>query len=103
MGALIPQHRVEGLPVAALRGRHQLEEEVVPVATGARAWFREPAIQFGATRRGQVVDHPIRLDLLVLALRGDEAVPAEPVEDLVQVPDVKPAPLLTDGLLKAGL
>lgn len=37
------------------------------------------------------------------ALRLDELVPAEPVKDLIQVPDVQPAPLVSDGLLEAPL
>ena len=33
----------------------------------------------------------------------DQAVAGEPVEYLVQVADVQPAPLVADGLLEAGL
>jgi hypothetical protein len=53
--------------------------------------------------RGDPVDQPVRLDLLRLALRLDQAVTAEAVEDLVEVADVQPAPLVADGLLEAGL
>jgi putative ABC transport system ATP-binding protein len=47
--------------------------------------------------------HPVGLDRLRLPLGFDEPVPGQPVEDLVQVADVQPAPLIADGLLKAGL
>jgi len=63
----------------------------------------EPAVELGAARRGQAVDHPVRLDLLRLALRLDQAVTGQPVEHLVQVADVQPAPLVADGLLEAAL
>ena len=44
----------------------------------------------------------VGLDLLRLALGLDQAIPGEPVEDLVQVADVQPAPLVADSLLEAG-
>jgi hypothetical protein len=50
-----------------------------------------------------MVDDPVGLDGLRLPLRIDEAIPAQPVQDLVQVPDVQAAPLITDGLLEAAL
>jgi hypothetical protein len=46
------------------------------------------------------VDDAVGLDLLRLSLGVDQAVPGEPVEDLVQVADVQPAPLVADGLLE---
>ena len=49
------------------------------------------------------MDDAIGLDLLRLALGVDQAVPGEPVEYLVHVADVQPAPLVADGLLEAGL
>jgi hypothetical protein len=48
------------------------------------------------------VDDAVGLDLLRLSLGVDQAVPGEPVEDLVEVADVQPAPLVADGLLEAG-
>ena len=44
----------------------------------------------------------VGLDLLRLPLGVDQAVPGEPVEHLVQVADVQPAPLVADGLLEAA-
>jgi hypothetical protein len=49
------------------------------------------------------VDDPVRLDLLRLTLRLDQAVAGQTVEHLVQVADVQPAPLVADGLLEAAL
>jgi hypothetical protein len=49
------------------------------------------------------MDDPVWLQRLRLALRLDELVPAEPVKDLIQAPDVQPAPQVSDGLLEAPL
>jgi len=49
------------------------------------------------------VDDAVGFDLLGLALGVDHAVAGQPVEDLVEVADVQPAPLVADGLLEAGL
>jgi hypothetical protein len=45
------------------------------------------------------VDDAVGLDRLRLAFGLDQAVAGEPVEYLVQVADVQPAPLVADGLL----
>jgi ABC-type lipoprotein export system ATPase subunit len=44
------------------------------------------------------MDNPIWLHWLRLALGLDELVPAQPVKDLIEMPDVQPAPLISDGL-----
>ena len=88
--------------VAAADGGHDLEDEVVAVAAGGDGRLGEPAAELGPAGRGEAVDDPVGLDLLRLALGVDQAVAGEPVEDLVQVADVQPAPLVTDGLLEAG-
>jgi hypothetical protein len=50
-----------------------------------------------------VVNNPVWLRWLRLPLRFDQPVPAEPVKDLIQMPDVQPAPLISHGLLEADL
>jgi hypothetical protein len=49
------------------------------------------------------MDNPVWLYWLRLALGLDEFVPAQPVKDLIEMPDVQPAPLISDGLLEAAL
>lgn len=101
--ALPPQDAVEYHRVTGLHGRHQLEEELVPVAPGSRGGLGQPVLQFGSPGRGEPVHNAVRLDWLRLALGIDQAVPGEPLQDLVQVPDVEPAPLLPHRRLEAGL
>jgi hypothetical protein len=83
--------------------REQLQKEVVPVAPDALTRFGQPVAERGAARRGDPVHEPVRLDWLRLPLRLDQRVAAEPFQDLVQVTDVQPAPLIADGLLEAVL
>jgi hypothetical protein len=56
-----------------------------------------------APGRSDPVDQPIRLDRLRLALGLDQAVAGAAVENLVEVADVRPAPLLAHRLLEAAL
>jgi hypothetical protein len=49
------------------------------------------------------MDNSVRLHRLRPPLRFDQAITAEPVEYLIQVPDVQAAPLLADGLLETAL
>jgi hypothetical protein len=49
------------------------------------------------------VDEPVRLDRLGVALGLDQAVPGQPVQDLVEVADVQAAPLIAHRLLEAAL
>ena len=87
---------------AGADGGHDLEEEVVAVAAGGDGRLAEPAVELGAAGRGEVVDDAVGLDLLRLALGVDQAVTGEPLEYLVEVADVQPAPLIADGLLEAA-
>jgi hypothetical protein len=103
VSALPVQDAVQRFRITRLNGRHQLEEEVVAVTAHPRTWLAQPAVQLGPARRGQVMDHPIWLHWLRLALRLDELVPAQPVKDLIEMPDVQPAPLISDGLLETAL
>src|ERR1051326_5323829 len=86
-----------------LNGRHQLEEEVVAVTAQPSAGRAQPAVQLGTAGECQVMDDPIWLHWLRLAFRLDELIPAQPVKDLVEMPDVQPAPLISDGPLEAAL
>jgi hypothetical protein len=103
VGALAAEHGGQRGGIGGADGGHDLEEEVVAVAAGRDGGLGEPAVEFGASGRGEAVDDAVGLDLLGLALGVDEAVAGEPVEYLVQVADVQPAPLVADGLLEAGL
>ena len=100
--ALPAEHGGQRRRVTGADGGHDFEEEVVAVAAGGDGWLVEPAVEFGAAGRGQAVDDAVGLDLLRLALGVDQAVAGEPVEDLVEVADVQPAPLVADGLIEAG-
>ena len=102
VGALPAEHGGQRRGVGGADGGHDLEEEVVAVAAGGDGWLGEPAVEFGAAGRGEAVDDAVGLDLLRLSLGLDQAVPGEPVEYLVQVADVQPAPLVADGLLEAA-
>ena len=95
------QHLAERHRVAHLRGRHDLEEEVIPVAAGPRARLGQPAPELFLAGRSEPMHEPVRLDRLGLALRLDQAVPAQPVQQLIQVPDVQPAPLVPDRLARS--
>ena len=103
VNALPAQHAVQRFRITRLNGRHQLEEEVVAVTAQPSARLAQPAVQLGPAGRCQVMDDPIWLHWLRLALRLDEPVPAQPVKDLIEMPDVQPAPLISDGLLEAAL
>jgi hypothetical protein len=103
VSALPAQDTVQRFRITRLDGRHQLEEEVVAVAAGGHARLVQPAIEFRPSGLSDPVDQPVRLDRLRLALRLDQAVAGQAVEDLVEVPDVQPAPLLADRLLEAAL
>ena len=101
--ALPAQHAVEHITVAGLHRGHQLQEEVVAVAALARGRLGQPPVQLGPPGRRQPVDDAVWLDRLRLALGVDQAIPAQPVQDLIEVPDVQPAPLVADRLLEAAL
>ena len=103
VSTLPAQDAVQRFRVTRLNGRHQLEEEVVAVTAPPSARLAQPAVQLGPAGRGQVMDDPVWLYWLRLALGLDEFVPAQPVQDLIEMPDVQPAPLISDGLLEAAL
>jgi hypothetical protein len=103
VGTLAVEHVGQRGLVTRSRGGHHLQEEVVPVPVGADGWFGQPAIKFGSAGRGEPVYQPIRFDLLRLAFGLNQAVLGQPVQHLVEVPDVQPAPLLANGLLKTAL
>ena len=97
------QHLAERCRVTHLRHRHDLEEEVVPVAAGPRAGLGQPAPQLVPAGRSEPVHQPVRLDRLGLALGLDQAIPAQAFQQLIQVPDVQPAPLVAYRLVEAAL
>jgi hypothetical protein len=103
VSALTAEDPVQKFGVTGLTGRHQLEEEVVAVTVQPRARLAQPAIQLGPAGRREAMDNPIGLHWLGLALRVDELVPVQPVKDLVEMPDVEPAPLISDCLFEAAL
>ena len=103
VSTLPAQDAVQRFRVTRLNGRHQLEEEVVAVTAQPSARLAQPAVQLGPAGRCQVMDNPVWLYRLRLALGLDEFVPAQPVKDLIEMPDVQPAPLISDGLLEAAL
>ena len=92
VGALLAEHGGQGGRVGGADGGHDLEEEVVAVAAGGDGGLGEPAVEFGAAGRGEAMDDAVGFDLLGPALGVDQAVAGEPVEDLVEVADVQPAP-----------
>ena len=102
VGALPAQDLGQCVRVAEPGRGHHLEEKVVAVTALPHARLAQPAVQFRAPGRGELVHHAVRLDRLRLPLGGDQAVPGQPVEHLVQMPDVHPAPLVADRLLEAG-
>ena len=101
--ALPGQHLTERYRVAHLYRRHDLEEEVVPVAAGPRGGLGQPAPELVQAGRGEPMYQPVRLDRLGLALRLDQAITAQPFQQLIQVPDVQPAPLVPHRLVEAAL
>ncbi len=102
VSALSAQDAIQRFRIIRRSGRHQLEEEVVAVTAQASARLAQPAVQLGPAGRCQVMDNPIWLHWLRLALRLDEFVPAQPVKDLIEMADVQPAPLISDGLVRAA-
>jgi hypothetical protein len=60
-------------------------------------------LELGAPGRGEPVHDAIGLHRLRLALGINQPVTGQPFQDLVQVPDVEPAPLLAYRCLEAGL
>jgi hypothetical protein len=56
-----------------------LRKKIVTVAAGAHTGLVQPAVEFLTAGRGDLVDEPVRLDGLRLALGLDQAVAGEAV------------------------
>jgi hypothetical protein len=81
-------------------GDQQLEEELVPVATGAVDRGGHPAVQLLAAGLGEGVDGLVGPVPLGDRLAADQLVADQPVQDLVEVAGVERPPL---GACLAGI
>jgi hypothetical protein len=90
MDPLAPQHGGQRRRISCLGGGHHLEEEIVAVAAGAHTGLVQPAVEFLPPGLGDLVDQPVRLDGLRLALGLDQAVAGEAVDDLVAIARILP-------------